>query len=183
MITTGIFQLPYYIIPLPEHNEIKETLLKLIDEDAGELISDNSHQISKIDYFLQDKEKKYLPIVMPAIKKALKSLPIGDVDNYIFNDKFVWYQQYTRFNHHCFHVHDKTWSIVYYLELDKKSPGTQFKPTETGDYINLPVVEGDLAVFPGWIEHRSPPNLSTKRKTIIACDINKNYIGSSKIKY
>jgi hypothetical protein len=179
MITTGTFQLPYYVISIPEHNEIKETLLRLIDEDGGERITDNVHQISKIDFFLTDKEKKYLPVIMPVIKKALKNLPIS-FDNYTFDDKLVWYQQYTRFNHHCFHVHDKTWSMVYYLELDSKSPGTQFKPTENGEYINIPVVEGDLIVFPGWIEHRSPPNISTKRKTIIACDVNKNYSGITK---
>lgn len=173
MITTGTLQLPYYVIRLEEHHSIKESLLKLIDEDKGTSISDSHQEIRKSDFFLQKKEKKYLPIIMPVIWQALKQLPVS-FDNYTIDEKYVWYQQYTRFNHHCFHTHDSPWAIVYYLELDKGSPGTQFKNYTTSEIFNPQVTEGDLLVFPGWIEHRSPPNLSSNRKTVIACNVTKD---------
>ena len=42
----------------------------------------------------------------------------------------------------------------------------------TGEEIVPRVREGDLLTFPGYIEHRSPKNYTTNRKTTIAFDTN-----------
>ena len=179
MIFTGKFEVPYFIVPLPEHLEIKESILKLIQEDESESNSDNGQNIYKTDYFMPDKPRTYFSIIQPHLLKLLKTLPsIVDYQNIVTQRTGMWYQQYRKLDHHCFHKHDAAWASVYYVELDEKSPGTQFKGFFTTENISPEVKEGDVIVFPGWLDHRSPPNLSSKRKTVIAS----NYFYSYQMK-
>ena len=40
------------------------------------------------------------------------------------------------------------------------------------DYTKLQYEEGDLVFFPNYLPHRSPINLTDKRKTVISFNIN-----------
>ena len=87
----------------------------------------------------------------------------------------TWYNQYSKQSgsQHCFHSHD-TCDVanVYYVEMVDKSLRTVLKHPITGEEIVPRVREGDLLTFPGYIEHRSPKNYTTNRKTTIAFDTN-----------
>ncbi len=86
----------------------------------------------------------------------------------------TWYNQYGKQSgsQHCFHNHPCDIANVYYVELGDKSLRTILKDPITGEEIVPRVREGDLLTFPGYIEHRSPQNYTTHRKTIVAFDTN-----------
>jgi hypothetical protein len=173
MIFTGKFEVPYFVVPLPEHSEIKESILKIIEDDNPESIQAYNNLISvhKTDYHILGQARTYYPIIMPYLLNLLKTLPnIIEFQNIVPEKTTIWYQQYKKLNYHPFHRHDAGWVSVYYLELDEKSPGTQFKSFFTDKTIEPSVTEGDVIVFPGWLDHKSPPNLSSKRKTVISCN-------------
>jgi len=172
MTYTDTFQIPYFIVPLTEHREIKETLLKIINEDEIQGKIDTGQNIYKTDYFAQEKTRLYYKIIMPLIDKSLRKFSdIIEYDKLDSNPSVIWYQQYNKLHYHSWHHHGNSrWSIVYYVELADDSPGTQFKDCITSKYISPNVKEGDLLIFPSWMLHRSPPNLSQKRKTIISCN-------------
>ena len=166
MLFTGSFEIPYFIVPIKEHLEIKQSLLTIIDEDEGQRRTDIAQTIYKTDYYLKKEKRKYFNILLPYINEILKELPIKC--NFVDHTNSIWYQQYIKLDHHSFHNHTNQWSGIYYLELDKKSPGTQFKNYVSNRSFSPDVKEGDVLIFPGWLDHRSPPNLSQKRKTVIA---------------
>jgi hypothetical protein len=61
---------------------------------------------------------------------------------------------------------------VYYLELPTDGPKTVFKnPFNSEEIIYPDVKEGDILTFPSILEHCSPSNNSTHRKTIISFNI------------
>jgi hypothetical protein len=74
-----------------------------------------------------------------------------------------WFQQYYYNNYHDWHNHPQChFSSVYYLELPKGTPITEFKVSQ-----EIEAKEGDIITFPGYLFHRSPPNGLKKRKTVI----------------
>jgi hypothetical protein len=80
-----------------------------------------------------------------------------------------WFQQYESNDYHSWHNHfQSTYASVYYVELPDASVATEFKNPVTGEIIKPSVKEGDILTFPASIIHRSPPNNSGGRKTIIA---------------
>ena len=87
--------------------------------------------------------------------------------------KNIWFQQYKKGDSHSWHTHpDCMLSNIFYLE---KPPGTdtEFFNYETQQlYAPIKVDEGSLLVFPSYISHRSKPNPSDKRKTIISFNTN-----------
>lgn len=84
----------------------------------------------------------------------------------------VWYQVYNpnSGDTHQFHDHDgMDYSGVFYLELSDQEVVTQFI---VEDNIIQPVAEqGDTIVFDAKVIHRSPPNNTDHRKTIISFNI------------
>jgi hypothetical protein len=172
MLFTGTFEIPYFIVPIKEHLEIKEKLLEIIEKDEGQRRTDFDQTIYKTDYFLKKENREYFNILSPFITEILKDLPINC--SFIDHDNHIWYQQYIKLDHHSFHIHNNQWSGIYYVELDKKSPGTQFKNYVSNTPIFPSIKEGDVLIFPGWLEHRSPPNISQKRKTVIAFNFSQN---------
>ena len=183
MTYTDTFQIPYFIVTLAEHTEIKETLLKIINEDEIPVKMDTNQNIYKTDFFESKKARLYYKIIMPLIDKSLRKFSgIIEYDKLVFDKRSnIWYQQYNKLDYHSWHHHgDARWSIVYYVELSEDSPGTQFKDCITSKYISPNVKEGDILIFPGWMLHRSPPNLSKKRKTIISCNF--HYYGNHSVK-
>lgn len=172
MTYAGTFQLPYFIVSLNEHTIIKETILKIINEDTTEKKFDKDQNIFKTDFFLKDKERLYYKIIMPLLEQCLrKHSNIIECDKLFSSPSYMWYQQYNKLHYHNWHDHaGSRWSIVYYVELSEDSPGTQFKDCITLGHISPDVKEGDVLIFPSWMLHRSPPNLSTTRKTIISCN-------------
>ena len=81
-------------------------------------------------------------------------------------------------------------SCVAYLKLPENSGFTEFKDPHYGfrslhersdddadlkEWSAVPVIEGDVLFFPGWIQHRSQPNESAQDRWIISS----NYVNFS----
>lgn len=156
----------YAITDFIEHNELKETLLKYIDELP--LISDND--VSKTDWALpKQAERKYLNLFFDNFHKYITEL----ADKFCFKEWNIpngWFHQYTKDSSFDWHVHPEVmYSSVYYLELPDETIRTEFfDPVTNQSYFLRDVREGQVITFPSTFIHRSPVNKTDKRKTVIA---------------
>ena len=167
------FPTPIFISEVKEHSLIKETVLDMIEKVPCSGALDNKNDKLVTDFFIKDEEKTYFKYIGPILSKYLNNHieEMGYINN--CNIKFCiakyWFQQYHENGCHNWHFHDTCWSNVYYLELPDDSPGTEFMvPCRERQTYFPPIKEGTLITFPSSILHRSPPNQSKKRKTIIS---------------
>jgi hypothetical protein len=150
------------------YKEINKNLLDLINKiPRNPLIEDLNSTISHTDFNLpQNFKREYLEYFFEIIKPYFEEIC------YKLNSKKIkinnaWFQQYTKNNFHKWHTHPKTnFTNVYFVELPNKSLSTEILGQK-----NLELEEGDLLTFPAFYYHRSPVNLSEKRKTIISFNI------------
>jgi hypothetical protein len=86
-----------------------------------------------------------------------------------FDKGSVWFQQYTKQDYHTWHRHPGTdWGFVYYVELPKDGPVTEFRnPLNQDETFTPDIKEGQFLLFPGLLEHRSNENQSNHRKTVV----------------
>jgi|TARA_B110000977_G_C10921121_1_gene433141 hypothetical protein len=146
--------------PFKRHKELKKTLLSLIDE----LPKNSEKTIHNTDWNLsKEYEKKYLNLFYLNINEHMMSLcKEFNCDKWFIDNG--WFQQYKNCDEHGWHNHPKCqFSNVYYLELPDKNMTTEFY-----DGQEIEASEGDILTFPSYLIHRSKPNLTNKRKTIIA---------------
>ena len=160
----------YIITKVKEHKEIKQNLLKLIED----MPSNKFEDISKTDWHLsKETPRKYLDtfydIVNPYMFEMTKKMKSKDwvIDN-------GWFQQYNHNDKHDWHCHTHSnFSNVYYLELPGKKIKTEFFDILKNKTIDSKSVEeGDIITFPASLLHRSPKNTTMKRKTIISFNSN-----------
>ena len=86
---------------------------------------------------------------------------------------------YDKGQDHILHNHGKSlFTLMVYIDLHPKiHSGTIYKQPynqfDSGNvaFVSPTVVEGDMIIVPGNIEHLSPVNPSSERKTIIAMDL------------
>lgn len=173
---------PLVIERVSHHERYKDELLSLISQSDGETITnDNNDWISRGDYhYPENRISHYKPlfmtIIIPIIKGMIKEF-VHETNNGTFlgTPGLPWFQQYQKYDTHSWHDHLSSngsfLSIIHYLELPKGSPGTEFLDPYTGRIQRPKVKEGDVLMFPSFISHRSPPNQSNKRKTIISMNI------------
>jgi hypothetical protein len=168
---------PIIISTVANHTDIKNKLLMLIDEMPNNALVYNDpsivDKISKTDWNLpNDAERKYLdfikPVIVDTIFDSFKDLkPEG-----LAFTKF-WFQQYSRSDTHDWHVHMRChWTSVYFVELPDSNVKTEIQNTNRNFLIDYDAKEGDIVTFPSFLYHRSPPNFSVGRKTIISFNTN-----------
>jgi hypothetical protein len=148
--------------------EINKNLLNLINKiPANPLVEDSNNVISHTDWNLPKSFKReYLDYFFQIIKPYLQKICFK-LNSNKFEISNAWFQQYTKNNIHQWHTHPKTnFTNVYFVELLDKSLSTEIL-----NHPNLELNEGDLLTFPAFYYHRSPINLSGKRKTIISFNI------------
>ena len=149
---------------IDNYQEVNKQLLSLIDKIPNNPLLGKNDNISHTDWNLpRDIKREYLEyffkIIKPYMLKIANELKSKtcDIDN-------VWFQQYKKNNTHQWHTHAKCqFTHVYFVELPSRSLGTEIL-----DQKKLKLKEGDLLTFPSYFYHRSPINLSDKRKTIIS---------------
>jgi hypothetical protein len=174
-------QCPYIISKLPEHEIIKDEVLKLINEcESTRYTFPNDYtDISRTDWDVsREVERLYLKPVMQPITNLLQHRfdELGYDEIKIRN---IWFQQYNKGSEHGWHVHlGCQWTNVYYLDLPEGSPKTQLlNPINQDEIIEMDVKEGDVLTFPSFILHRAPRVDSDVVKTIISwnsdCNITK----------
>ena len=134
---------------------------------------------TKSDYFLpKDTHRGYLDyfysdVIPSSLEKVGKDLGLTPMEIHIHNG---WFQQYTDGGQHSWHNHtDCQFANVYFLELPDEEYKTEIVD-ENGDIIEFAVKEGDVLSFPSWMLHRSKPNFSKHRKSIISFNTSFNHI-------
>ena len=100
---------------------------------------------------------------------------LGQMDFKTLQFKDIWFQQYKKDNTHHWHIHGCTFTGVYYVKYNEKCIGTELIDPVTKKVMMPAVYEGDVIVFPSYVKHRAPPQITNTLKTIISfnfdCDI------------
>ena len=172
---------PLVFDSIPDHDLHKNDILLKIKESGGQLISNEGNSgitsvITSGDYF-RESERLYEPLFFEIIgstpRKLLEQFICIESDSAECQLQKPWYQQYYNGDTHSWHDHTggSSFSFIYYLELPEGTPGTEFLDPWSGCIHTPEVKEGDLLVFPSFVLHRSPPNQSDKRKTIISVNV------------
>jgi len=180
--TTGKFEIPYYIYRPENTVELKNKILEVLQDSPGGKILKDMENVYKSDWhtnkdvnyfqknFVDANTNNYYKILSPYVDEIVTDLTKFNKDS-IFRITQGWFHQYYKLNYYDYHEHlGIRWAIIYYAELPIDGPKTEFE-NFFGNPIKLDVNEGDFLVFSGWLKHRSPPNLSAKRKTIIALNV------------
>lgn len=169
-------EIPIIISKIKNHSEVKPTLLSYIDEMPhnsllpGENVND---VISKTDWNLpKTVERKYLdfisPILVDTVTESFSQFKINGISFENF-----WFQQYYKSDYHGWHVHMHChWTNVYFAELPDLNIKTEILKFGNEKLIDYTVEEGDIISVPSILYHRSPPNPSNVRKTIISFNTN-----------
>jgi hypothetical protein len=153
---------------IENHIEVNKKILSLIEKIPINKLTNKFEDVTHTDYSLpKDFKMEYIQyfisIIEPYLNKDLKkhraiSMEIGR----------IWFQQYEKNSFHEWHVHPEChFTNIYFVELP-----SQELVTEILDHEKLSISEGDLITFPAFWYHRSPINLSSKRKTIISFNSN-----------
>jgi len=172
-----ITDIPVIISRVNDHENIKPVVLKYIDEIPNSSIrpdQNTSDNISKTDWNLpKDTEKKYLDFVKPILVDTLtESFRKYKITGLAFTN--FWFQQYYKSDLHDWHVHSSChFSSVYFLELPYPNEmKTELLKIGNKELIEYDIREGDIITFPSMLYHRSPPNHTGKRKSIISFNLN-----------
>lgn len=171
----GSILCPFHIEKLKEHKILKSLLLKSISNSKQfKSLTEKVNTVIKCDYdYSKDINREYIKILLPSLQKhlikAFKDLGFNE-----FQVLNIWCQQYTYNDIHDWHVHSScNFTCVYYLELPKGTPTTEFiDPMYLNKINKFSVKEGDILIFPSFILHRGKRNKSNKTKTIISFNCN-----------
>jgi hypothetical protein len=166
----------YIISSLPEHNSIKEPLLEAIKNSAGkqELVKSAGLNCFSDYDMCSDFNRPWTKLMTPVFETTAKAMNELGYDGFTLKD--LWYQQYVENKQHGWHIHSENFTNVYFLELPEGTPKTQFiNPYNQKEIIEFDIKEGDILTCPSFVIHRSPPNRSDKRKTIVAYNTNVGY--------
>lgn len=152
------------ITKINNYQEVNKKLIFLINKIPNNSLLGKNDSISHTDWNLPRETKReyleyFLEIIKPYMLKIANELKSKTchIDN-------AWFQQYKKNNVHQWHTHAKCqFTNVYFVELPLSSLGTEILDQE-----KLKLKEGDLLTFPSYFYHRSPINLTNKRKTIIS---------------
>lgn len=163
------FQSSYYVIPIKTHSEIKNRFLDLIDESDSKKLKTSQEQISKSDWEPKNDDRKYIPFFYEIIKPYMNAV-MNDMHAKSWYIYKAWFQQYLKNDYHGWHNHaGSQWAGVYFLELpDTKLQTKLFDQTNKKFIENIEITEGSVLLFPSYLTHKSMPNKTGKRKTIIS---------------
>jgi len=163
----------YSKVSVREHSIFKEKILSVIDEYPEEI--DNS-AFTKVDWKdVHEPDREWATLASSFIKPYLDIIGEGTgYRNPMIHQ--IWFQQYKKMNRHPWHLHSGQFVGVYYVELPKDAPKTQFVPSwNQSEIIDFDVKEGDIVVFPSMLLHQAPNINSDIRKTIISWNMMYDY--------
>ncbi|GEM_PF-7087903 len=180
------FEIPVVISHLPNHEEIREGLLELINELDAPAWTEHGLNIARSSYdhvkLNQRWRRTFFDAARPHLSKVYAELktPKWELQR-------AWFQSYDPGNMHHVHTHGGcTWANVYYLELSDPANGTVFYhpsrhwvelrgclESDSPPRLQPAVQEGDIVTFPGYLEHESPVTTGehSQSKTIISFNV------------
>jgi len=173
----------YAIAHIEEHKQIKEALLKLIEDIPHSNLLDEGQDVSKTDWNIpRDFKREYLEYFYDHVEKYIQQFS-NSLSAKNWNILNGWFQQYNNNSYHSWHTHTSVnYSCVYYLELPDSDMKTEFYDNVNHKIIEtVDIKEGDLIIFPAHILHRSKRNITDKRKTVIAFNLDLDDFETDKI--
>ena len=170
-----LFAIPYWKFTLKDWDKKKEkiqTLLKqypCIKHEGQNFLTNRRLSPDKASVFLSECLKLFADPLQEFVQEIKTNLKTTQ----------AFATAYDKGQDHILHNHGKSlFTAMAYIDLDPKiHSGTVYKqPYNQFDSGNVAfvipkVVEGDMIIVPGNIEHFSPVNSSSERKTIIAMDL------------
>jgi hypothetical protein len=164
--------IPVIKIHVPNHSDLKEKLLKEIENDTNGISMFQDRENNKVVIFKSDwnvaadlenrqwiKDLSYE--LLPLISQSFKNYD----EIRLFE---IWYQQYVNNDEHSWHTHGHNLTGIYYVELPEDCPKTKIYNFDFSETIDLPSEEGYVCIIPSFIVHKSPQNESNSRKTIVS---------------
>jgi hypothetical protein len=167
--------MPILINRVINHSEVKQSILNCIDNIPNASLDYKFYndKISKTDWPNNSEHPKpYWKIIEPIIEKTVfeKMFSVFKCDAIEIAN--YWFQQYSHADTHEWHVHPHChWTNIYFIELPDESVKTQVLDYKKEKLIDFAIQEGDILTFPSMLYHRSPPNYSDKRKTIVSFNV------------
>lgn len=185
-MNSSIFGLPFYHAPVTAHGKIKHSVLREIDKLKADprCLTERDNERVYSDYRMGNETatRKYRDTVLESVRPNIAEFVQGiGAKNVQLGS--IWFQQYSKYSFHNTHTHwPSLFSVVYYLQfdpkehrataflnparlqmehyLDRKIPvSTQFQPDAK---------EGDIVVFPGYLDHFVPMCRSEKTRTVVS---------------
>ena len=171
MIRKTYLNCPIVVSKFSKHQEVKKKLLSLIEKQNSEKISTKVENISNADWTtdigqMREYWKYFYQYLKPHVEEVYDNLSIPNR-----NISTYWFQQYYANDFHDWHEHGNSWTNVYYLELPDLEVRTEIINPSDGSIIVPDIKEGYILTMPGILKHRSPPNKSSKRKTVVVFNI------------
>ena len=181
-----IFGLPLYHAPVAAHRDIKPKLMREIDKVKRDprCLTERDNDRVYSDYRLGNDPitHGYRDLVLASVRPNIVQFgeSIGAANMQMGS---IWFQQYERYSFHNTHTHwPSLFSVVYYLEFDPKEhqPTAFLNPArlQLQLYVNSKieaqvefrpdVTEGDIVVFPGYLDHYAPLCNSDKKRTVVS---------------
>jgi hypothetical protein len=164
-------QIPFLTYLVKDHQNIKPIILDSIKEMGNYCIANKIQSIFNTDWHLgSDFERNYFKIVSPIFIDLIKHL--NKLFKYEKNMELqnYWFQQYKKNDFHTLHNHrGALLNCIYYVDMPNKAAKTTFELFDKE--FEIDVKEGEILIFPAFLNHCSKPNKSEKLKTIIAFNL------------
>jgi len=158
-----------------DHKKYKKPLLEYFKSEPVSRRNVKKDSIYKFDFDRStDLNRNWVKMILQSFVSSFEKFLI-DMKFKTIDLKDLWFQQYKKGNTHQRHIHGCTFTGVYYVKYDKNCVGTELVNPINNKIIRPKVSEGDIIVFPSFIIHTAPPQISNTLKTIISfnfdCDL------------
>lgn len=160
-----------YISNVENHKNIKPKILHNIQKTGEYSMRDSEQSISNTDWHLRPNfPRPYWDIFKDfADSHNNKIMELAGFKSWTTCN--YWFQQYKKGDYHKWHIHgDSLFSNVYYVDLPNDEIKTEF--ILHGELLNINVKEGQILTFPSFMIHRSPENIYSDIKTVVAFNTN-----------
>ena len=166
----------FFLYDVPTHSDIKDKLLLYFEDltDKYHLYDNPSGGTSSTDYF-KTKEEGWVTPYRFILDEHIYPIVMKNLFSYTGNSGIklqgAWFQQYEHDSWFSYHTHpNSNFAGIYYVELPDGSA------TEFLNFQSPEVKEGQLLIFPSFLAHRSNPNPSRDRKTVVSFNFDLNYL-------
>ena len=171
----------YYITDVKDHSSNKERILTAMARNNCQLqnidVKEYYSFVSNSDYTLA--ETRWFQFALsPADQHRYQKFVYDKFKQKDLGINAAWYNQYYANSgaEHAYHGHyseeePNDLTNIYFVELKDKSLRTVIKHPKTGKEIIPRVKEGQILSFDAKLQHKSPPNLSITRKTVISFNV------------
>jgi len=171
MQQNSLFKIDYWKISVVDFKIKKQQLIDLLKE-----YPEKKQGIQFFSTNKQNNRDKLSEKFFNIFSEEFKQFSNNIKKNIILED--VWSVSYNLGDYHIPHNHGvKGLSGILYLELNEKSPSTCFLQPwndiekDESTIFNMPVKEGEIIIFPSFVNHFSLPNKYKKIKRIVSFDM------------